>query len=125
MARVLIVDDEPNNRLLLTTILTHAGHTVLEAPTGTAGLQIARAEQPQVIVVDLSLPDMSGAELIKQLRAGEETRGALIGLYTATRLSPAIDELIELYGIDGIIPKPADPRQILEAFDALLRRRRG
>jgi CheY-like chemotaxis protein len=124
MASILVVDDDVNNRLLLATVLQHAGHTVLEAQSGRAGVEIAVCEKPDLIVVDLSLPDISGAELIRLLRSDERTRSALIALYTATRLSPAIEELTELYGIDGIIPKPADPHQLLEAFAGLLARRR-
>lgn len=121
MARILIVDDDANNRLLLTTLLRHAGHEVTEAATGLAGAEAAAAERPDAIVVDLSLPDISGVELIRRLRSDERTRDALIALYTAMRSSPAVEELAELYGIDGVIPKPGDPREILAAFDVLLR----
>lgn len=125
MARILIVDDDANNRLLLTTLLQHAGHSVTEAASGLSAAEAAVAERPDAIVVDLSLPDVSGVELIRRLRSDERTRDALIALYTATRLSPALEELADLYGIDGVIPKPGDPRQILAAFDALLNARRG
>lgn len=120
MARVLIVDDDENNRLLLATLLEYAGHTALEASTGSAGAQLAAEERPDVIVVDLSLPDISGAELIKNLRSDPRTANAVLALYTATQLTPALRELVDSYAIRGIIPKPGNPQQILGAFALLI-----
>ncbi len=119
MAKVLIIDDDENNRLLLATLLEYAGHTATEAACGLAGLEAAVNQLPDVVVVDLSLPDIAGAELIRRLRADPRTAHARIALYTATQLAPALDEIVETYGVEGIIPKPGDPQQILAAFARL------
>lgn len=120
MAEVLIVDDEPNNRLLLATLLRHAGHTPLEAADARTALALSSEKQPALIVVDLSLPDMSGAQLIKHLRTSARTAGSKIALYTATRLDAAAQEIADLYGISAVIPKPGDPQDILDLLDKLL-----
>jgi len=122
MAKVLIVDDEDNNRYLLTTLLHHAGHSTVEAATGAAGAQAAEMELPDLIVVDLSLPDIPGTELIRRIRQGERTSTLPIAIYTATQLTPAIEEIVEIYGIRGIIPKPADAQTVLKSFEKLLSR---
>ncbi len=119
MAKILIVDDDENNRLLLATLLEYAGHTVLEASDGRAGVEIAASALPDVIVVDLSLPDFSGVELIRRLRAEPRTARCTIALYTATQLTPALSQLVDAYDIRGIIPKPGDPQHILEGFEQL------
>jgi CheY-like chemotaxis protein len=120
MGKVLVIDDDPNNRLLLLTLLKYAGHSALEAETGSTGAQIAAAETPDLIIVDLSLPDISGPELLRTLRADPRTKGATIALYTATRLAPAIEELVEIYGVRGVIPKPGDPQEILRVIESLV-----
>ena len=120
MAKVLIIDDDENNRLLLATLLRHASHTPLEASKGIPGAALAAAEKPDLIVVDLSLPDISGVDLLRRLRSDSRTANATIALYTATKEAAALDELVELYNIGGIIPKPGDPRQILAEFERLI-----
>lgn len=120
MADVLIVDDEANNRLLLATLLKHAGHNALEAADAAAALALAAAKQPALIIVDLSLPGTSGVELIKRLRAQPPTEKTKIALYTATRLGAATEELAGIYGICAVIPKPGDPKEILKLFNDLL-----
>ena len=120
MATVLIIDDDQNNRSLLTTLLEYRGHAVLEAATASSGLQLAIDRQPDAIVVDLSLPDISGVELLRKLRSDERTSGARVALYTATQMPAALDEVMETYNVQTIIPKPGDPQQILAAFEALL-----
>lgn len=125
MAKVLVIDDEDNNRLLLATLLTHAGHTPIEAATGTSGFEAATEHQPDLIVVDLSLPDLNGPELIRRLRRDERTAKTPIALYTATDAPAAIEELVDLYGLSGVIPKPGDARQILDSFHRLLGERQS
>jgi CheY-like chemotaxis protein len=125
VARVLIVDDDENNRLLLATLLEYAGHIALEAADGRTGAQMAAHEHPDVVIVDLSLPDISGVELIRNLRSHSATANVPIALYTATQMTPAIRELIETYNVNGIIPKPGEPQQILGAFESLLGKRDG
>lgn len=120
MADVLIVDDDENNRLLLATLLRHAGHVPLEAAGGHEGLAIAQEKNPALIIVDLSLPDLPGAQLLRLLRADARTAGARVALYTATRSDAAVDELRDLYRVDAVIPKPGDPRQILLLLKQLL-----
>ncbi len=120
MADVLIVDDEEHNRLLLATLVRAAGHVPLEASSAEVALQLAERDRPALIVVDLSLPDMSGAQLIRRLRADPKTAAAKIALYTATRMDAAIQELSEVYGLSGVIPKPGDPHDILLMLQRLL-----
>lgn len=120
MAEVLIVDDNENNRLLLATLLRHAGQTPLEAAGGREGLEIARERRPALVIVDLSLPDIPGAQLLRELRADPRTAEVRIALYTATQLGAALEELRDLYSVDAIIPKPGDPRQILTLLMQLL-----
>jgi len=120
MATVLVVDDNANNRLLLTTLLEHAGHASLEAATGTDGARMAAQHHPDAAIVDLSLPDMSGADLIRRLRSDSETSQIRIALYTATRAGAAIEEIAGAYGIAAVIPKPGEPREILTAIGRLL-----
>jgi CheY-like chemotaxis protein len=120
VAEVLIVDDDENNRLLLATLLRHAGHTPFEAGAGREGLEIAREKRPALIIVDLSLPDISGVQLLHELRTDARTAKLGIAVYTATQPGAALDELRELYGIGAIIPKPGDPREVLSLLTQLL-----
>src|SRR5579872_5186801 len=106
VASVLVIDDDANNRLLLATLIRHAGHTAIEAASGREGIAAAEKQKPDAVVVDLSLPDVSGAEVIRRLRSNDATKNAKIALYTATRMNAAIEELVELFGVDEVIPKP-------------------
>ena len=68
MATILIVDDLSANRDLLVTILRHQGHRMVEAADGAAGLAVARAEHPDLVITDVLMPVMDGYELVRQLR---------------------------------------------------------
>ena len=68
MAKVLVVDDEMDIRMLHRMMLETAGHTVIEAHHGGAGLEAAKASQPDIVVTDLMMPVMTGNELITALR---------------------------------------------------------
>lgn len=120
MAEVLIVDDDDNNRLLLATLVRHAGQAPLEAAGGREGLEIARQKRPALVIVDLSLPDLSGAQMLRELRADARTADLRIALYTATQAEAALDELRDIFRIEAVIPKPGDPREILRLLVQLL-----
>ena len=83
MARILVVDDEPDVLLLCRVNLQHAGHDVLEAPDGERGLALAFAEVPDAIVLDLMLPLMDGYGVLSHLRADDRTRDIPVLVLTA------------------------------------------
>lgn len=121
MARILIVDDELTNRLLVVTVLRHGGHDVFEAADGARGLQIVADRTLDLVLVDLSLPDMSGTQLVAAVRRSEGCSHVAIALYTASPVDRAMRDFMEAYGIDYAIPKPSTPQELLSAVEAALR----
>jgi len=122
VARILIVDDERANRLLVKTVLEHGGHSVIEASDGAQALEISGTEALDLLVADLSLPGMSGTELVRALRAREKTKSLAIALYTATAINDAMRDFMELYAIRHVVPKPCEPQDLLRAVEAALPR---
>lgn len=120
MATVLIADDDPNSRLLIRTILTHVGHIVLEAADGADALALARADTPDLILLDLSMPAMNGAEFLRALRADPGTNGIRVALYTATPMNAALRDFMEIYAIGHVVPKPSEPAALIEAIELAL-----
>lgn len=121
MASVLVVDDDPNARLLVTTLLAHAGHSAIAASDGAQGFELVIACRPDLVMIDLAMPAMSGPEFIRALRADERTRGTRVALYTATEVDAALRDFMAIYDIAGALPKPADPRRLLAEIEALLK----
>lgn len=116
----MIVDDEAVNRLLLVSILQSAGHETLEAADGNDALRLAKDARPDLVIVDLYMPGMDGAELVKALRADGGVSGTNIALYTSTRTDMLLGDFMEMYGIKAIIPKPGEPPDVLRSVqDAL------
>lgn len=120
MAKVLIVDDEPNNRLLLRTILEHAGYELAEASDGEEALSLARESPPDLIIMDLNMPGMGGVDFVMALRAEASIASARVALYTATTSDDSLRQFMELAGIGAIIEKPAEPEHVLRAVKAAL-----
>lgn len=122
MATVLVADDDRNTRLLVRTVLGHAGHTVLEAKDGSEALELAAAHQPHLILLDLSMPSMSGPEFLRALRAQPQSKGTRVALYTATAMNSALRDFMEIYGIRDTIPKPCEPTELLASVERALGR---
>ena len=120
MARILIIDDDAMARLLVRTLAEHAGHEVIEAENGAQGLASANKASPDLIVLDLSLPKMSGTDVVRALRRDPRTRATRIALYTATMRNAAIDDFIEMYGLCAVLPKPGEPAALLAAIAGAL-----
>ena len=120
MSKILIVDDEAANRLLVAAILRPHGHDVLEAADGNEGLRLAQDRAPDLIIVDLFMPGMSGVEFVKALRANPATRDARIALYTATRPDGALRDFMQVASIEHVIPKPSEPAELVRIVNDAL-----
>jgi two-component system, chemotaxis family, chemotaxis protein CheY len=120
MATVLIADDDAHTRLLVRSILTHAGHSVFEAHDGAAALAQARAGRPSLILLDLSMAGMSGPDFLRALRADEQLKHTAVALYTATPMNAAIRDFAEMYSIVDVIAKPSEPGEFLAAVERAL-----
>jgi len=112
MARVLIIEDNPTNLKLATFLLQSVGHTVLSATDAEAGLARARAERPDLILMDVQLPGMSGLEATTQLKADAATRAIPVVALTALAMK-GDEERIRAAGCDGYIAKPMRYQELI------------
>ncbi|MBI3653673.1 MAG: response regulator [Acidobacteria bacterium] len=105
-AKILVVEDTADTRELLHYYFTNAGYTVATAVDGSEGLYMAKAEAPDLIITDISMPKVDGLEMIRQLRADPDVAHIPILVFTAHG-SAASEEILES-GADQIFYKPAD-----------------
>ncbi len=119
--RILVCDDEPDITALVAYHLAKAGYRVSTAASGPEALKAAREERPDVVVLDLMLPGLSGYEILKELRAREETRDVGVILLTARRDEPDRIKGLSL-GADDYLTKPFSPQELTLRVAALLRR---
>jgi len=119
MAAILIVEDDAYCARLLNIRLEHAGHTVMVATDGNAALQVIRESLPDLIVLDLLLPKLNGAQLAQQLRHDPRTASIPILLVTAVgeRSSHAV---IAARTVDAVLIKPIDFVQFQQHINTLL-----
>ena len=118
--KILIVDDEPDVLLVLGKRLTSAGYDVVKAASGRDGLSKARTERPDLIILDMMMPEMSGEEVAQELKIGRETRSIPILFLTA--LFTKRDEAAQGHAAGGQIffAKPYDPEELLAEVKRLL-----
>lgn len=119
MASILVVDDEPLNRLLIATVLRPLGHDVLEAADGREGLRMVAERAPDLAIVDLAMPGMGGAGFLKALRR-DLASDVRVVLYTATRPDAAMADFIRLFSIAAVLEKPSEPADIVRVVTAAL-----
>jgi CheY-like chemotaxis protein len=107
--KVLVVDDNANNLLLEKDLLEVAGFEVFEAENATDGIAIARKEKPDIIIMDMRLPDMLGTEAVRILRQDKETRDIFIVFVTASVMAQGREEMDAIPN-SGFIGKPINTR---------------
>jgi two-component system phosphate regulon response regulator PhoB len=119
--RILVVDDEPDITALVAYHLAKAGFRVSTAANGTDALKAAREERPDIVILDLMLPGVSGYEVLAELRKREETREVGVILLTARREETDRIRGLSL-GADDYLTKPFSPQELSLRVGGLLRR---
>lgn len=120
MKTILLADDEANLRLLVRTTLSDPRFRILEASDGKVALELAKAETPDVIVLDWMMPGLSGIEVAAELREDPLTRGIPIIMLTA-RGQKSDREQAERLEISSYLVKPFSPLELLQRVDELLK----
>jgi CheY-like chemotaxis protein len=118
--KTLVVDDNKSNLLMETYLLEVAGFEVFEAATATDGIAIARKEKPDVIIMDVRLPDMRGSEAAKILREDKETSGIPIVFVSASVMSGEREE-ISAVANSGFIGKPVNTRTFVQEISKFIK----
>jgi CheY-like chemotaxis protein/MinD-like ATPase involved in chromosome partitioning or flagellar assembly len=121
--KILVVDDDLDTLRLVGMMLERQGFQILAASNGEQALAKARAELPDLILLDLMMPDIDGVEVARQLRADPQTRNILIIMFTAKGQTEDKIEGLDA-GADDYITKPAQPRELIAHVKAVLKRSR-
>lgn len=118
--KALVVDDNENNLMLEKDLLEVAGFEVFEAENAYKGIDIAIKEQPDIIIMDVRLPDMRGTEAAKLLRQKKETMDIPIIFVTASVMQDERD-VINFVTNSGFIPKPINTRTFAEEINEFIK----
>src|SRR5271166_3599236 len=119
MSKILIVEDEPNMVAGLRDNFEFEGYQVITAPDGVAGLERALSESPDLVILDVMMPRMSGLDVCKQLKAKKPS----IPVIMLTARGQEVDKVVGLeLGADDYVTKPFSIRELLARVKAVLRR---
>ena len=118
--RVVCIEDEPEMIDLVRLILGRKGFDVIGADGGVEGLETVRREKPDLVLLDLMMPDMDGWEVYQQIKADEDLRNIPVVVVTAKAQS--IDKVLGLHiaKVDDYITKPFGPQELLESVEKIL-----
>jgi DNA-binding response OmpR family regulator len=120
LKRILVVEDDRDLRFVIRMILEHAGYEVAVARNGIAALESIGAEPPDLIIADLTMPVMSGVELVDQLRANRATVSIPVVLLSGGQVDSAT-----LQRVEAIVTKPFEPDHLLACIETALHADRG
>jgi len=110
--RILVVEDTEDNRQIIRDLLSSVGYELIEAVDGASGVALAQKEQPDLILMDIQLPEIDGYEATRRIRAVPELAKVPIIAVTSYALSGDEAKTREA-GCDGYVAKPFSPRQLL------------
>ena len=122
MSLILIVEDNDKNLKLVRDVLQVKGFSTLEAGTAEDGIRLARASKPDLILMDIHLPGMSGIEALKVLRAEAATAAIPVIAVTASVMQQDRKQITEA-GFDAYVGKPINLKEFLDAVRAALERK--
>jgi two-component system cell cycle response regulator DivK len=116
--RILVVEDNEDNRCIVRDLLTATGYAVVEAETGEAGLELAQRDRPDLILMDVDLPGIDGYEVTRRIRLVPALRAIPIVAVTSYALS-GDDARAFAAGCDAYVAKPFSPRALLATIREL------
>ena len=117
--RILVVEDQEDNRRIIRDLLESVGYDLIEAVDGEAGVRLAQSERPDLILMDIQLPVLDGYEATRRIRADPELAAIPIVVVTSYALS-GDDAKAEAAGCDAYVAKPFSPRALLATIRQLL-----
>jgi two-component system cell cycle response regulator DivK len=119
VSTILIVEDNEKNMKLVRDILRHKGHATLEAATGEEGVRLALAHRPELILMDIQLPDIDGIEALRQIRADTALDTTPVIAVSAS-VMPDDKQKIVTSGFDAFVAKPINLKQFQETVQRFL-----
>jgi two-component system, cell cycle response regulator DivK len=119
MSTILIVEDNEKNMKLVRDILQHRGHRTLEATTGADGVRLALEQRPDMILMDIQLPDIDGIEALRRIRADPALDGTPV-LAVSASVMPDEQQKIVASGFDAYVTKPLSLKDFNATVDRLL-----
>ena len=122
--RILVVEDEPDIAALVAYQLAQAGHQVRTAASGREAIRALETDPPDLVILDLMLPEMGGLDVLRTLRGRKETKDLPVIVLTARREESDRIRGLEL-GADDYVAKPFSPRELVLRAEAVLRRATG
>ena len=122
-ARILVVDDNPSNIKVISARLKVAGHEVLEALGGPEALDVVKREKPDLVLLDVMMPDMDGYEVCRRIKEGAEANFIPVIMVTARTETEAIVKGLK-GGADEYVTKPFEPLELMARVNSMLRIRR-
>jgi CheY-like chemotaxis protein len=121
MTKVLVIEDNKNNRYLMSFILKGEGFEVVEAVTGEEGVETAIRERPDIVLMDIQLPGIDGYEATRRIRASHADKKIPIIALTSYAMTGDCERALAA-GCSGYIEKPINPETIIREISAFLRR---
>jgi two-component system, cell cycle response regulator DivK len=110
--RILVVEDQEDNRTILRDLLSMAGYELIEAVDGAEGVKLAQQERPDLILMDIQLPILDGYEATRRIKADADLKATPIIAVTSYALS-GDEAKARAAGCDGYVTKPFSPRELL------------
>jgi CheY-like chemotaxis protein len=115
---VLVVDDHSDTRIICRELLSHYGYRVVEAANGDEGISVAKAETPDLILLDFLMPHRNGVEVLTDLRNAEGTAETPIIIFTAA--AARVEELLNTPLVTRVLLKPIESAKLLRVVNELI-----
>ncbi|MDB5922318.1 MAG: response regulator receiver protein [Betaproteobacteria bacterium] len=124
MGLILIVEDNEKNLKLVRDVLQFKGYQTIEAMTGTEGVRLARERRPDLVLMDIQLPDINGVTALAQLRADAATKNMIVIAVSAS-VMPDDQQRIMASGFDAYITKPINVKSFIETVEQFAGKPKG